>query len=191
MTEPTDNSVAAPSRVINDPDAELVRQAKQELPYRTTAYEALIKRHEQMLYRVCYRLLGNREDAADVAQEVMVKVFGYLPKFEERSMFKTWLMQITRNTCFTLQAKLKRQRELRDLLEHEPLEHHHEQIGTDAMDAETILSGLNKQDREILVMRYIAELQFDEIADVCNISLSAAKMRFYRATEALKKKLSE
>lgn len=187
MTELTDTVDKA--RTIIDPDAELVRQAQRELPYRVTAFEALIKRHEQLLYRVCYRLLGNPDDASDISQEVMIKVFGYLPKFEGRSMFKTWLMQIARNTCFTMQSKLKRQRELRDILEQDADASAGDRIITEAMDVDTILSSLNKQDREVLVMRYIAELQFDEIAEVCDISLSAAKMRVYRATESLKKKM--
>jgi len=191
MTNLTDTDKAEKPRVIVDPDVELVKQAQKELPYRATAYEALMKRHDQLLYRVCYRLLGNPDDARDVSQEVMIKVFGYLPKFEGRSMFKTWLMQIARNTCFTMQAKLKRQRELRDILEHEADEEVGDRILTEAMDVDTILSTLNKQDKEVLVMRYIAELQFDEIAEVCDISLSAAKMRVYRATEVLKKKMAK
>lgn len=190
MTQLTETDTVEKARVIVDPDVELVKQAQKELPYRATAYEALMKRHDQLLYRVCYRLLGNPDDARDVSQEVMIKVFGYLPKFEGRSMFKTWLMQIARNTCFTMQAKLKRQRELRDILEHETDEGAGDRILTEAMDVDTILSTLNKQDKEVLVMRYIAELQFDEIAEVCDISLSAAKMRVYRATEALKKKMA-
>ncbi|MGH1439300.1 MAG: sigma-70 family RNA polymerase sigma factor [Cellvibrionaceae bacterium] len=189
MTNSTNTDTVEKARVIVDPDIELVKQAQKELPYRATAYEALMKRHDQLLYRVCYRLLGNPDDARDVSQEVMIKVFGYLPKFEGRSMFKTWLMQIARNTCFTMQAKLKRQRELRDILEYETDENAGDRIITEAMDVDTILSTLNKQDKEVLVMRYIAELQFDEIAEVCDISLSAAKMRVYRATEALKKKM--
>jgi RNA polymerase sigma-70 factor (ECF subfamily) len=186
-----DENLPDKPRDIVDPDAALVAQAQRELPYRATAFEALMKRHEQLLYRVCYRFLGNPDDASDVSQEVMVKVFGYLPKFEGRSMFKTWLMQIARNTCFTMQAKLKRQREFKDMLEKETQDEPQDRIITEAMDVETILSTLNSQDREVLIMRFIAELQFDEIAEVCDISLSAAKMRVYRATEALKKKLSD
>jgi RNA polymerase sigma-70 factor (ECF subfamily) len=183
--------VKQPPPVINDPDAELVKQAQQELPYRATAYEALMKRHEKLLHRVCYRLLGNEEDAYDISQEVMVKVFGYLPKFEGRSTFKTWLMQIARNTCFTMQAKIKRQREFKEMLEKESENEPADRIITEKMDVESILSTLNKQDREVLIMRFIAELQFDEISEVCDISLSAAKMRVYRATEALKNKLAD
>lgn len=188
MTDSTDTDIAAEARVIVDPDVDLIKQAQQELPYRSTAYEALMKQYDQMLYRVCYRLLGNPDDARDVSQEVMIKVFGYLPKFEGRSTFKTWLMQIARNTCFTMQAKLKRQREFKEILEREVDENAGDKIVTEAMDIDTILATLNDQDREVLIMRYIAELQFDEIAEVCGISLSAAKMRVYRATEALKKK---
>ncbi len=182
--------VTEPVREIIDPDIDLVLQAQQELPYRTKAFEQLMKRHEGVLYRVCYRLLGDPDDANDICQEVMVKVFGYLPKFERRSMFKTWLMQIARNTCFTMQAKLKRTRELKEVLEREPTIPKTERIVTEKMDIDSILSKLNKDDREMLVMRYIAELQFDEIAEACGLSLSATKMRIYRATEALKKELT-
>ncbi len=191
MTTLMDSDVSEQAGVIVDPDIELVEQAQKELPYRDTAYSALMKRHEQVLYRVCYRLLEHKDDAQDVSQEVMLKVFAYLPKFEKRSMFKTWLMQIARNTCFTMQSKLKRQRELKEVLagdEEEPVSHG---IATDAIDIDHLLSGLEIQDREVLIMRYIAELKFDEIADVCGLSLSAAKMRVYRATEVLKKKLSD
>lgn len=183
--------VTEPVREIIDPDIDLVLQAQQELPYRAKAFEQLMRRHENVLYRVCYRLLGDPDDARDVCQEVMVKVFGYLPKFERRSMFKTWLMQIARNTCFTMQAKLKRNRELKEVLEREPTTPKTESIATEKMDIESILSRLNKDDREMLVMRYIAELQFDEIAKVCDLSLSATKMRIYRATETLKKEMAE
>lgn len=190
MTTATHTDVSDEARVIIDPDIELVKKAQQELPYRDTAYSALMKRHEQVLYRVCYRLLGNADDAQDVSQEVMLKVFAYLPKFEGRSMFKTWMMQIARNTSFTMQAKLKRQRELKEVLEGDVYQEASDRIVTEKMDVDSVLSKLGKQDREVLVMRYIAELQFDEIADVCGLSLSAAKMRVYRATEALKKKMS-
>jgi len=187
-----DINVTANEHGIIDPDADLVTQAIDELPYRTRAYETLIQRHEKLLFRVCANLLGNNDDALDVSQEVMVKVFKYLPRFEGRSTFKTWMMQIARNTSFTMQAKLKRQRELRDMLEHEVnIDENYAHVDTHSLDIETILSDLNKQDREALTMRFIAELQFDEIADVCNISLSAAKMRVYRATDALKKKMAE
>lgn len=187
-----DANLTANQHGIIDPDAELVTLAIKELPYRTRAYEQLIQRYEKLLFRVCANLLGNNDDALDVSQEVMVKVFKYLPRFEGRSTFKTWLMQIARNTSFTMQAKLKRQRELRDMLEHEVnVEENYSQMETSSRDIDTILSELNEQDREALTMRFIAELQFDEIADACDISLSAAKMRVYRATDALKKKMAD
>lgn len=191
MTELTEAEPSDKVKAIVDPDAELVIQAQQELPYCTTAYEILIKRHEKLLYRVCYRLLDDPDDTSDVSQEVMVKVFSALPKFEGRSMFKTWLMQIARNTCFTMQTKLKRHREFTALLENDAESDDGDRIVTEKMDVDTVLAKLNLQDREVLIMRYIAELQFDEIAEVCDISLSAAKMRVYRATKALKERMTD
>lgn len=186
-----DNNTTAQAPLKPDPDAALVQQAQRELPYGSRAYEALMKRHESLLYRICLRILGNSDDAYDVVQEVMIKAFNALPRFEGRSSFKTWLIQIARNTCFTLQSKLKRNREFKEMLENETQEDASDSLKTDAFDVDSILSDLNEKDREILVMRFIAELQFDEIAEVCDISLSAAKMRVYRATEALKKKLGD
>ncbi len=54
------------------------------------------------------------------------------------------------------------------------------------MDIEKVLMALDPKDREILTLRFVAELQFDEIAEICNLGLSATKMRIYRATETLK-----
>ena len=96
-----------------DVDQTLVDQAIEELPYRTAAYERLMQKYQRMIFGVCYRMLNNRADAEDICQDVMVKVFGTLQKFEGRSSFKTWLMKITSNTCLTHITKNKRRREIR------------------------------------------------------------------------------
>jgi RNA polymerase sigma-70 factor (ECF subfamily) len=162
-----------------------VTRAQAELPYRTGAYAALMRKYETLLYSVCLRLLRHPADAEDVAQDVMFKVFMALPKFEARSSFKTWMMRIARNTCFTWQKK----------------RHHREEIGDedidqtatgadadkphDAIYVNQLLEALAAGDREVLTLRYVADLSLQEIADVCDLSLSAAKMRLYRATEKI------
>ena len=90
------------------PDEELVRRCKQELPSVTRSYEVLVQRHTNRVYSLAYRLLGNRQEAEDVTQEVFVKVYHNLKKFEEQSTFSSWLYRITTNTALNALDKLKR-----------------------------------------------------------------------------------
>ena len=168
----------------DDPDAALVEQAQAELPYVTDAYEQLMLRYHNLLRAVCLRMLGNRADADDVAQDVMVKAFSAIPGFEGRSSFKTWLMRIATNTCITAQSKRKRHRELLTLMKTDDAVS--SELDTSGFDVETLLTNVSPKDRSLLALRYLAELQFDEIAEIAELSLSATKMRIYRATEQLR-----
>ncbi len=168
-----------------DPDKNLVAQAKNELPYRTISYEALMRRHEKILYRVCFRILGNQHDAEDVCQDVMVKAFNGIPRFEYRSTFKTWLLTIAHNTCYSAIEKLKRAREYTSYME-ENFEEPVVEFSTAAVDSEKVLFKLPPQERELLTLKYVAGLKFEEVAEVFGLSLSATKMRIYRASEQLK-----
>lgn len=172
-----------------DPDAALVKQAQAELPYVTTAYEQLMLRYERLIHSVCVRMLGNRADAEDVSQEVLVKAFSALKSFEGRSSFKTWLMRITTNTCITMQSKQKRQGELLTVLKGEQHTAGSSALDTSDHDVERLLSQVKPDDRKLLVLRFVAELTFEEIAEVCDLGLSATKMRIYRATEELRSKI--
>lgn len=169
-----------------DVDARLVAQAQRELPYRTVAYEKLMQRHQSLLYGVCRRLLDNEADAEDVCQEVMFKVFGALKRFEARSSFKNWMLRIATNTCNSVLDKRRRSQEIKAAWAIEAEEETTADVGTDGFDVETLLSRLNPDERQILTLRYVADLSIQEIAEVCGLGLSAAKMRLYRATDQLR-----
>lgn len=171
-----------------DPDLELIAQAKKELPNRTHAYEILMRRHEKLLYRVCFRIMGNPSDAEDAFQEVMVKVYNSIPKFEQRASFKTWLFKITHNTCYTAITRLVKAREFQSVLDNDIQDIHIENTLDAELDSERILLSLPPQDRELLTLKYVVELSFDEIAQVFDMGVSAVKMRVYRAVELLKEK---
>ncbi|MFN3581547.1 MAG: RNA polymerase sigma factor SigX [Pseudomonas sp.] len=175
-------------------DEELVARANRELFHNTQAYEELMRRYQRTLFNVCARYLGNDRDADDVCQEVMLKVLHGLRQFEGKAKFKTWLYSITYNECITQYRKEKRKRRLMDALslDHDPqdelVESTADQV-TDRASLDRWLVHVNQVDREILVLRFIAELEFQEIADIMHMGLSATKMRYKRALEKLRKNI--
>ncbi|MGV8842353.1 MAG: RNA polymerase sigma factor SigX [Pseudomonas sp.] len=174
-------------------DEELVEHAYVELFHVTRAYEELMRRYQRTLFNVCARYLGNDRDADDVCQEVMLKVLYGLKKFEGKSKFKTWLYSITYNECITQYRKERRKRRLVDALSLDPLSEATEEKPLLVKDSEGLdrwLVHANPIDREILVLRFVAELEFQEIADIMHMGLSATKMRYKRAIDRLREKFS-
>ena len=171
-------------------DEELVDRANSELFHTTVAYEELMRRYQRTLFNVCARYLGNERDADDVCQEVMLKVLHGLKNFQGKAKFKTWLYSITYNECITQYRKEKRKRRLFDALSldaQEEEEHLPEQSAVDSKGLDHWLVHVNQIDREILVLRFVAELEFQEISDIMSMGLSATKMRYKRALEKLRK----
>ena len=85
-----------PEKVAGPSDIELVKQARDG---RTEAFDALILRHQNRVYNTAYRMLGSREDALDVTQEIFLTVFRRLDRFEEKARFSTWLYRVAINRC--------------------------------------------------------------------------------------------
>ncbi|MEM9173042.1 MAG: sigma-70 family RNA polymerase sigma factor [Pseudomonadota bacterium] len=174
-----------------DADHELVVNAIKELPYRTRAYETLMRKYERLIFSVCLRMLNNQADAQDLSQDVMFKVFNTLVQFEGRSTFKTWLMRVTTNMCLTHISKNKRRGEIREQWSEDMAGDQVTHIKTAAFDVQSLLQDIKPAEREVLTLRYLADMSLQDIASACDISLSAAKMRLYRATEALNSKIAE
>jgi RNA polymerase sigma-70 factor (ECF subfamily) len=166
-------------------DRELVRRAQAELPYRTGAYEALMRRHGPRIVGVCRFWVGNAADAEDLAQEIYLKVFFQLPAFRGDSALTTWLWRLTVNHCIDFVRKRQRQGTVTAL----PVE---AAAGDGARQAEEmaearrLLARLPDEERALLVLRFYAGLSFEEIAEALGIGLSAAKMRYQRVVERLR-----
>jgi RNA polymerase sigma-70 factor (ECF subfamily) len=175
-------------------DEELVERAHGELFHITRAYEELMRRYQRTLFNVCTRYLGNERDADDVCQEVMLKVLYGLKNFEGKSKFRTWLYSITYNECTTQYRKERRKRRLLDALSLDPQEEASDDQSPKIEEKGGLdrwLTHVNPIDREILVLRFVAELEFQEIADIMHMGLSATKMRFKRALDRLREKFAE
>ncbi len=92
-----------------DQDLALVEACKKELPYTITAYEVLVRKYEPTVLNTCRYLLGDLEDSEEVSQDVFIRVFNHLKKFDQKSTFRTWLYRIVRNCCYTRMKQQEKQ----------------------------------------------------------------------------------
>lgn len=177
----------------------LVQQAKAG---DRNAFAALVSAYESKIYNLALRYLGNREDAMDASQEVFLRVFRFLPGFQEESGFSTWIYRIGVNVCKDMLAKQSKRNEQSIEVEDEEEDrrtldivdcrYSPEQILENA-ELRTILStaiaSLPEQQREVVVLRDIQGLSYEEIASVLSLESGTVKSRLSRARENLRKKL--
>src|SRR5690348_5864890 len=91
-------------------DEELVMRCKMQLPGNTRSYEELVERHMNRVYSIAYRVVNNREEAEDIAQEVFVKVFHNIKKFEQQAAFSSWVYRVATNSALDALDKTRRHR---------------------------------------------------------------------------------
>jgi len=175
-------------------DEELVSEAARE-GSDGPAFVALLERHRQRVWQLCYRLLGNEHDAQDAAQEVFVRLFVHRDKFAHRAKFTTWLHGIVVRTC--LEMRRSRSRRLRRVMPIETSELVQqtadgtaEQAGT-SMDVSKILETLDETDRALMILKYSEGYTFEELAEIFELGTSAVKMRVSRARERLQERFGE
>ena len=152
------------------------------------AFAELVTAHQDRIYTLCLRMTGNREDAQDAAQEAFLNAWRGLASFQGGSSFSTWLYRLASNACIDLddeeagwpepaapgggpEEELE-QKERRQALERE-------------------LRALPDHQREILVMREVSGLSYQEIGELLSLDLGTVKSRLARARLALKKRLLE
>lgn len=188
-------------------DEELVARCHRELPHNTRSYEQLVERHMQRVYSTVYRVVNNKEEAEDIAQEVFVKVFHNLKKFEQQAAFSSWLYRIATNSALDALDKNRRhtkhvihlsgssETDKPDPLQRQasPMAGPEDHILQQEL-RECIMNVLNKLGREharLLVMRDFEDLSYDEIANALEAGLSAVKMRIHRARLAFQELFSK
>ncbi|MDO6487589.1 RNA polymerase sigma factor SigX [Colwellia sp. 6_MG-2023] len=170
-------------------ERQLVALVQESLPYDTRLFQQLITPYLPVLKGYCAKLLNNLSDAEDVVQETIIKALTHLKSFKWVGSFKAWLFKIAHNECIN---KIRDRRWDTMINDDEYLENLVVE-NNDYEDLPAVLSALMKnlsfEDRNIMLLRYRTELEFQEIADICNLKLSAIKMRHKRIIEFLKGKL--
>jgi RNA polymerase sigma-70 factor (ECF subfamily) len=159
-----------------------------------SAFARLVDRHAAACLRYATRMLGNREDAEDAAQEMFVRAHSALARFDGSVAFRTWLMTILINRCRTMLDR-RRTRDARFVHDHDaatsaPVESDAEASALrDAI--EKALARLEPSQREAFLLKHVEQLSYDEMASITGSGVSALKMRVQRACERLQTLLSE
>ena len=197
-------AVAAAARKAATPvdDRELVRRAQTE---DQGAFEELVRRHQHRVVAVAGGILRQREDVEDIAQQVFVKAYFSLKRFDQRAAFSTWLYKITVNECWDLLRK----RKVRPLVYESDLsEEQARQFGapeersaptqdiSDTLEArqkvERLMECLDERDKMMLILKEVEGFAVEEIAEILDLNANTVKVRLFRArrrivTEARKR----
>jgi RNA polymerase sigma-70 factor (ECF subfamily) len=151
------------------------------------AFDLLVKRHFQPVFRLALRVLGNREDAEDLQQEAFVQAYRNLHRFHGDSALGTWLYSITVRLCLTRKrSKMMRQQEAVELvpsLDPSPNEDPETRLLAleSAVRVQHTLLQLSPPDRLLVVLKYVEGLSHEEIARVFGCSAASSRSRLARA----------
>lgn len=163
-------------------------------------YKYVYDLYARMVYSVCFRMTGNKEEAEDILQDVFIKAFNSISSFREDSKLSTWIYQITVNTCLN---KLRRKNAIsffaldfwkdekggKEMVDNNPSP----EKALEKSELQQIVQGaINslpaKQKTAIILSRY-EELSYKEISKIMALSLSSVESLIFRAKENLAKKL--
>lgn len=173
------------------------------------AFKELVERYQRKVYGICYGMLKDQEASLDVSQEVFLKVYRYLEKFNRESSFYTWVYRITVNMCIDYIRKNRRvQRvEYDDQLAHDGSEvegnehinpsqlgiHPDKVYGRKELRQKMLeaLESLNEKHRTILIMREVDGLSYEEMAEILAISKGTVMSRLFHARRYFQDALKE
>jgi RNA polymerase sigma-70 factor (ECF subfamily) len=157
------------------------------------AFGRLVVAYQTPVYNLAYRMLGNKVEAEDAAQEAFLRAYTHLRSYDPKRPFRSWLFSIASHYCID---RLRRRRVTWLPLEDEFAEPYHmtskspnPEIVTSRREQEeqvqSLLSTLSPTDRAAITLRYWYDCSYEEIAEMLNLTVSAVKSRLHRARRAL------
>lgn len=158
------------------------------------AFGALVEQYRDNVYRLAYRMCGNAHDADEAAQEAFVAAWRALPNFRGEAKFSTWLYRLTTNAAIDLMRREKRHRtaseeDVPELADETDSPQQQVERTEQRETVQKALSSLSEEYREVLLLRYMQELDYTEIAAALSLPAGTVKSRLNRAKAALKKAL--
>ncbi len=166
------------------------------------AFAELVDLYKDKIYHVSYRMLGNRQEAEDVAQETFLRVYANLDSYDPKYKFSTWIYRIASNLSIDVIRKRKKNLSIdAEITGADGVDWHdrladtskgpEEEVLTDELQEEVqgAIMGLSPKYRVVMLLRYIENLSLQEISEVVQLPVSTIKTRIHRGREALRKKL--
>lgn len=174
------------------------------------AFRELVERYGDQIYNLTYRMLGDREEAEDLAQEVFITLFKSIDSFRGDSKLSTWLYRIAANQCKNRIKYLARRRDRQRAEYFEEVaaagdaaaarvagaapapspDSQLQGVELERIVQETIAS-LDEEQRLLVILRDVDELSYDEICDITNLPQGTVKSRLHRARMALRRKMQK
>jgi RNA polymerase sigma-70 factor, ECF subfamily len=163
----------------------------------TGAFEILVRRHQKTIFNLVYRLLGDYDEAAEIAQESFLSAYKSLSKFRGEATFSTWLYRIALNHASTRRKSLANSQQKIVLLENtDPIDERR----TDPADrveqkevqerVQHALNSLEPNDAAIILLRDMQDMPYEEVARILDLPVGTVKSRLHRARQALKARLA-
>lgn len=164
----------------------------------TNAFEELVLEYEKKVYNVALRMLNNSEDAADMTQEAFIKAYNSLQSFRGDSKFSVWLYRIVSNVCLDFLRSKNRRPTVSLSVEDDDGEDTQLDVADESQSPELLLDRKLTRDsvrrgldslppdyRQILLLREIQGLSYDEIAQALSLEVGTVKSRIFRARKRL------
>ena len=162
------------------------------------AFEPLVLSYEKNVYNLALRMVKNPEDASDMAQEAFIRAYNSLASFRGESKFSVWLYRIVSNVCLDFLRSRSRHPTVSLSVENDEGEETELDIPDESQSPEALLErrltrdsvrrgldALSEEYRQILLLREIQGLSYDEIAETLSMELGTVKSRIFRARKKL------
>lgn len=178
------------------------KRIKQVIRGDQDAFGEIVEIYKNSVYQLCYRMLGNRHEAEDMAQEAFLRAYVNINSFNQSLKFSTWLFRIATNLCIDRIRKKKPDHYLdAEVAGTEGLTMY-SQIASDTPLPETEVESLELHEavqkeilklpekyRSAIILKYIEELSLNEISEILDLPLGTVKTRIHRGREALRQQL--
>src|SRR4051812_6453771 len=165
--------------------------------HRAGAFDLIVERHRRAVYQLCYRFVGNHEDASDLSQDVFLRAYRGLRRFRGQSSLATWLYRIGVNVCLNRVSAKTTLGKLTEPIEEKQFVDDRAASPSDvllqherAARVRAAIAQLPRKQRATLILRTYHEMSHQEIADVLGGSVGAVKANFFHALGNLKKLLA-
>jgi RNA polymerase sigma-70 factor (ECF subfamily) len=180
----------------------VTKEIKQVLKGDQNAFGDIVEIYKDKVYQICFRMLGNRHEAEDIAQEAFLRAYVNISSFNQERKFSTWLYRIATNLCIDRIRKKKPDYYLDAEIPGTDGLNMYSQIAASGKTPESEVEGMELQEtvqkeisalpekyRSVIILKYLEDLSLNEISEILDMPLGTVKTRIHRGREALRKQL--